>query len=84
MKDLNHIEMSKLDLIRLISDISKGGDVIATIVIDGKSIALKKIRKLCIGPMLVIIESDDNKNVEIEDGSDGLVSVNISDTNYDE
>lgn len=84
MKNLDHIEMSKLDFIRLIADLSSGKR--ADIKIGEEVFALNKIRKLHLGSVFVIFESDGNKNVQLEmmEGSEAEIRVSVSDTNFDE
>ena len=84
MSNLDHIKMSKLGLIKLISDVESG--ISRTIAVGEKNITLQEMMSAYIGPITVTFSADDNLVVCLEAGEngDGLVSVTASSTNFDE
>jgi len=84
MSSLDHIKMSKLGLIKLISDVENGRNRIITI--GEKSFALQEMLSAHIGPITVTFSSDENLVICLEtaENSDGEVSVTTSSTNFDE
>ena len=84
MSSLDHIKMSKLGLIKLISDVESGLN--RTITVGDKSFALQEMLSAYIGPITVTFSSDENLVIclEMAENSNGSVSVTTSSTQFDE
>lgn len=83
MSSLDHIKMSKMGLIKLISDVEGGHS--RTIAIGEKNVTLHEMLSACIGPITVTFSSDDLVvRLETINGNDGNVSVSATSTNFDE
>ena len=84
MYDLDHIKMSKMSLIKLISDVENGHN--RTITIGEKSVTLQEMLSVYIGPITVTFSADDNLVIRLEavENSDENVSVTASSTQFDE
>lgn len=82
------VAMTKLELIKLISDLSNNKDHTAAVVIDGRTVTLKEVSNLYLGSILAIFESDEGESVSLEitesEDFDGPVLAKILDTKYDE
>lgn len=83
---LTQVAMTKLEFIKLITDLSGNEGNTVTINIEGKPVTLKTVSSLCLGSIYAIFESDNGERIrlEIADGEDfnGPVSAKILNSNY--